>query len=229
MKVLVACEFSGVVRDSFLAKGHDAMSCDLLPTMFPGPHYQGDVRDILGDGWDMMIAHPPCTYLARSGLHWNKRIPGRDKLTDKALDFVRTLMKAPIRKIALENPVGAISSNIEKPTQIIHPYQFWHDASKATCLWLKGLPKLVPTCYIPPRMVNGKFRWANQSDSGQSNVPESKDRWMKKSITYVGIAAAMADQWGGEPSSFHIKQCCGISDCTVQADANPTQLEGSPA
>jgi len=139
MKVLVACEYSGTVRDAFIAKGHDAMSCDLLPTDKPGPHYQGDVCDILDDGWDLMIAHPPCTYLSVSGIHWNNRGRGWEE-TDKALDFVRLLLSANIPKIALENPVSIISSRIRKPDQIIHPYQFGHDASKATCLWLKNLP-----------------------------------------------------------------------------------------
>ena len=141
MKILVACEYSGAVRDAFLAKGHDAMSCDLLPTDSEGPHYQGDVRDVLDAGWDMMICHPPCTYLSVSGIHWNNRGRGWEE-TEKALDFVRLLMGANIPRIALENPVSIISSKIRKPDQIIQPWQFGHDASKATCLWLKNLPKL---------------------------------------------------------------------------------------
>jgi hypothetical protein len=195
MKVLVACEYSGTVRDAFRARGHDAMSCDLLPTDAPGPHYQGDVRDILGDGWDLMIAHPPCTYLCSSGLHWNKRVPGRAQMTEDALDFVRLLLDAPIPRIALENPIGCIGTRIRKADQTIQPWQFGHDASKATCLWLKNLPLLTPTAVVEPRIVNGKKRWANQTDSGQNRLPPSDDRWKIRSETYAGIAAAMVDQW----------------------------------
>lgn len=143
MKVLIACEFSGVVRDAFLARGHDAMSCDLLPSVTPGPHHVGDVREILGDGWDLMIAHPPCTYLSSSGMHWTTRGLRDPQLTEDALDFVRALLDAPVPRIALENPIGCISTRIRKPDQIIQPWQFCHDASKATCLWLKGLAHLV--------------------------------------------------------------------------------------
>lgn len=195
MRVLVACEYSGTVRDAFIAKGHDAVSCDLLPTDKPGLHYQGDVRDILDDGWDLMIAHPPCTYLSVSGIHWNNRGRGWEE-TDKALDFVRLLLSANIQRIALENPVSIISSRIRKPDQIIHPYQFGHDASKATCLWLKNLPKLQPTNMIAPRIVNGRPRWGNQTDGGQNKLPPSDDRWKIRSTTYQGIADAMAETWG---------------------------------
>ena len=195
MKVLVACEYSGTVRDAFLARGHDALSCDLLPTDAPGPHYQGDARDILDDGWDLMIAHPPCTYLCSSGLHWNKRVPGRAQMTEDALDFVRLLLDAPIPRIALENPIGCIGTRIRKANQTIQPWQFGHDASKATCLWLKNLPLLTPTAVVEPRIVNGKKRWANQTDSGQNRLPPSDDRWKIRSETYAGIAAAMVDQW----------------------------------
>jgi len=195
MKVLVACEYSGTVRDAFRARGHDAMSCDLLPTDAPGPHYQGDVRDILGDGWDLMIAHPPCTYLCSSGLHWNKRVPGRAQMTEDALDFVRLLLDAPIPRIALENPIGCIGTRIRKADQTIQPWQFGHDASKATRLWLKNLPLLTPTAVVEPRIANGKKRWANQTDSGQNRLPPSDDRWKIRSETYAGIAAAMVDQW----------------------------------
>lgn len=197
MRVLVACEYSGAVRDAFLALGHEAMSCDLLPTDAPGPHYQGDVRDVLGDGWDLMIAHPPCTYLCSSGLHWNKRVPGRAQQTEDALDFVRFLLAAPVEKIALENPIGCISSRIRRPDQTIQPYHFGHDASKATCLWLKNLAPLRPTSMVEPRMVNGRPRWGNQTDSGQNKLPPSDDRWKVRSATYEGIAKAMAEQWGG--------------------------------
>ncbi len=247
MKVLIACEFSGTVRDAFTAAGHHAVSCDLLPTETPGIHYQGDVRHLL-DGWepvqfagnclgcdfneypckvsnldpdecqcigptqsnieyqeidgimlgrrmdkpnyDLMIAHPPCTYLASSGLHWNKRIAGREKLTLDALEFVKVLLNAPIQKIALENPIGKISTAIRKPDQIIQPWQFGHDASKQTCLWLKNLLKLQPTDIIK------KSRYANQTPTGQNNLPPSKDRWKIRSKTYSGIAKAMAEQWG---------------------------------
>lgn len=194
--MLVACEYSGTVRDAFLRAGHEAMSCDLLPTDVPGPHYQGDVRDVLHDGWDLMVAHPPCTYLCSSGLHWNKRTPGRAELTEQALEFVRLLLDAPIKKIAVENPIGAIGTRITKATQTIQPWQFGHDASKATCLWLKNLPMLVPTEIVEPRIVNGKKRWANQTDSGQNRLPPSADRWKIRSETYRGIADAMAQQWG---------------------------------
>ncbi len=153
MKVLVACEYSGRVRDAFIAAGDEAMSCDLLPTDVPGPHYQGDVRDILYDGWDLMVAHPPCTYLSVSGMHWTTRGLRDPKLTEDALDFVRLLMEAPIKHIAIENPVSVISSRIRKPDQIIHPWMFGHDASKKTCLWLKNLPPLVPYYpdIVPPK------------------------------------------------------------------------------
>ena len=200
LKVLVACEESGTVRDAFLRHGHDAISCDILPTSSPGPHYQGDVRDILYDGWDLMIAHPPCTYLSVSGLHWNTKNPGRAKKTEDAIEFVRILLDAPIPKIALENPVSAISSRIRKPDQIIQPYEFGEDASKKTCLWLKNLPKLTPTRRIAGRLIthNGKMveRWANQTDSGQNRLGPSPNRAKIRSVTYQGIAEAMAQQWG---------------------------------
>jgi len=194
MRLLVACEYSGVVRDAFIARGHEAMSCDLLPTDAVGPHYQGDVRDVLGDGWDMMIAHPPCTYLASSGLHWNKRVAGRDALTEEALEFVRLLLDAPIHRIALENPVGRISTAIRKPEQMIQPWWFGDDASKRTCLWLKNLPPLKETSRLPG---DDKTRRANQTPSGQNRLGPSDDRWKLRSTTYPGIAAAMAEQWGG--------------------------------
>jgi hypothetical protein len=196
VKVLVACEYSGTVRDAFLVKGHEAMSCDLLPTDVPGPHYQGDVFDIINDGWDLMIAHPPCTYLSVSGMHWTKRGLRDPKLTEDALSFVRSLLDAPIGKIALENPISIISSRIRKPDQIVNPWQFGHDASKKTCLWLKNLPLLHPTKIIEPRIVEGKKRWANQTNSGQNKLGPSEDRWKIRSETYKGIATAMAEQWG---------------------------------
>jgi len=181
MRVLVACEYSGTVRDAFIRAGHDALSCDLLPTDSPGPHYQGDVRDILADGWDLMIAHPPCTHLAVSGARWFK-----DKQVEQAeaLEFVRLLLDAPIPRIALENPVSIISSRIRKPDQIIQPWQYGHGETKATCLWLKGLPPLVPT-----DIVSGR-------EARIHKLPPSPDRWKIRSTTYQGIAAAMAGQWG---------------------------------
>jgi hypothetical protein len=194
MKVLVACEYSGTVREAFRALGHDAMSCDLLPTDRPGPHHQGDVLDVIGDGWDLMIAHPPCTYLAASGLHWNKRRPERAAQTEQALTFVMSLANAPIARIAIENPIGALSSRWRKPDQIIQPWMFGEDASKATCLWLKGLPMLRATDVLPGGPT---ARRANQTPSGQNKLGPSPDRWKIRSTTYQGIADAMAQQWGG--------------------------------
>ena len=198
MRVLVACEYSGRVRDAFLANGHYAMSCDLLPSdsLNSGDHHQGDVTEILDRGWDLMIAHPPCTYLSVSGMHWTTRGLRDPKLTEDALDFVRLLLDAPIEKIALENPVSVISSRIRKPDQIINPYEFGHDASKKTCLWLKNLPRLVSTDFVEPRIVDGRKRWGNQTNSGQNKLSPSDDRWKIRSETYEGIAKAMADQWG---------------------------------
>lgn len=193
MRVLVACEYSGRVRDAFLAAGHDALSCDLLPTEAPGPHHQGDVRDVLGDGWDLMIAHPPCTHLAVSGARWFK-----DKQAEQveALAFVRLLLDADIPRIALENPVSIISSRIRKPTQIIQPWHHGHNESKKTCLWLKNLPPLVPSDLLPgdERTIRD-----NQTPSGQNKLGPSPDRWKLRSATYPGIAQAMADQWGHLP------------------------------
>lgn len=197
VKVLVACEYSGIVRRAFRERGHDAWSCDLLPADDGSEfHYQGDVTELLGNGWDLMIAHPPCTYLCSSGLHWNKRRPERAQQTEAALDFVRLLLDAPIERIALENPIGCIGTRIRPADQIIQPWWFGDDASKATCLWLKNLPPLRQTQPIQGRWVNGKQRWANQTDSGQNRLAPSDDRWKKRSETYPGIAAAMADQWG---------------------------------
>jgi hypothetical protein len=172
------------------------MSCDILPTDAPGPHYQGDARNILDDGWDLMVAHPPCTYLSVSGMHWTTRGLRDPKLTEDALAFVRALLDAPIPRIALENPVSIISSRIRPPDQIVQPHQFGHDASKKTCLWLIGLPLLKPTDLIAPRVVDGKPRWGNQTNSGQNRLGPSEDRWKVRSRTYEGIASAMAEQWG---------------------------------
>ena len=183
MKVLIACEYSGTVRDAFIAKGHDAMSCDLLPTDKPGPHYQGDVFDIIDQGWDLMIAHPPCTHLAVSGARWFK---DKQKEQEEALLFVRRLLDSAIPKIALENPISIISSKIRKPSQIIQPWQFGHGETKATCLWLKNLPLLKPT-----NIVEGR-------EARVHKMPPSQDRWKLRSLTYQGIADAMAEQWGTE-------------------------------
>lgn len=195
MRVLVACEFSGVVRDAFIARGHDAGSCDLLPSERPGPHIQEEVELVLEDGWDMLIAFPPCTYLCSSGLHWNKRRPEREQLTHEAMLLVFALVDAPIERIALENPIGCISTNYRQPDQIIQPYQFGHDASKSTCLWLKNLPPLKPTEYVEPRIVNGRKRWGNQTANGQNKLGPSPTRAQDRSRTYQGIADAMAEQW----------------------------------
>ena len=183
MRVLVACEFSGAVRDAFRAVGHDAMSCDLLDTEQPGPHHKGDVLGILSDGWDLMVAHPPCTHLAVSGArHFAaKRADGRQ---DAALAFVRALLDAPIERIALENPVSIISSRVRRPDQVIQPWMFGHGETKATCLWLKNLPKLEAT-----RVVDGRVARVHR-------MPPSATRWAERSRTYSGIAAAMAEQWG---------------------------------
>lgn len=196
MKVLVACEYSGIVRDAFIAKGHNAFSCDLLPTEIDGPHYMGDVTFLLDQNWDLIIAHPPCTYLCSSGLHWNKRRPERQALTDEAVAFFKLFTVNTGVKFCIENPIGCMSRLYRKPDQIIHPHQFGHDASKSTCLWLNKLPPLVPTKHVAPRLVDGKKRWANQTDSGQNALPPSKDRWKIRSTTYQGIADAMAEQWG---------------------------------
>ncbi len=193
MRVLVACEFSGTVRDAFLRQGHDAWSCDLLPTEVIGPHIKADVLTVLDENWDLMIAHPPCTYLCSSGLHWNGRRPGRQAQTDAALAFVKRLLEAPIPRIALENPVGCISTRIRPPDQILHPWQFGHPESKTTCLWLKNLPPLRPTKVL--RLPPGG-RWRNQTKSGQNYLAPSPDRWKLRSLTYPGIAEAMALQWG---------------------------------
>lgn len=200
MRVLVACEYSGAVRDAFRAFGHDAMSCDLLPTEVDGPHYQGSVKDIINDGWDLMVAHPPCTYLATSGLRWlyhpeDKHLPSParrrhpkypNRLIDQesGLAFVQYLMDAPIQKIAIENPISMISSRIRKPDQIIQPWMFGHGETKATCLWLKGLPKITPT-----NIVEGREQKIH-------NLPPGPNRWKERSRTFPGIAAALASQWG---------------------------------
>ena len=197
MKVLVACEFSGTVRDCFIAMGHDAISCDLLPTEARGPHIQGDILDILYDpSWDLIIAHPPCTYLAASGLHWNKKIEGRAEKTEEALDFITAIWEAPVEKLCIENPVGCINPRLDfmpKP-QYVQPYNYGEDASKKTGLWLRGLAPLEPTEVIEPRYVDGKPRWSNQGDTGYDKFGGGQGK--ERSVTFFGIAAAMAMQWG---------------------------------
>ena len=205
MRILIACEYSGIVRDAFIAKGHDAKSCDLIPTESPGPHYQGNVYDILDDGWDLMVCHPPCQYISSSGMSWNKRRPERIPLMEEALVFVSDLWKSGIPKICLENPVGCINTRLDfmPKAQYVQPYQFGHDASKRTGLWLKNLPLLKPTKYIEPRLVPGitlipNKRWSNQDDTGKliDTVHSKKYRAKIRAKTYTGIANAMADQWG---------------------------------
>jgi site-specific DNA-cytosine methylase len=192
MKILIACEYSGTVREAFSKLGHDAWSCDILETEIPGNHLQCDVREILGDGWDMMIAHPPCTHLAVSGARWFK-----DKKVEQAeaLEFVRLLLAAPIKRIALENPISIISSHIRKPDQIIQPWQFGHGETKATCLWLQNLPKLQPT-----NIVEGREQriW---------KMPPGENRWKERSRTFEGIAQAMANQWGNVPTETKRSAC----------------------
>lgn len=179
-KVLIACEFSGTVRDTFIARGISAISCDILPTRSKGPHIQKDVLSVLNRDWELMIAHPPCTYLAAVGLQHTRKFCD----IDAALEFVRTLMDAPIPRICIENPVGIISTQIRKPTQIINPFQFGHPFSKKTCLWLQNLPKLLPTNTVPHDKTI--------DDLHNEGLPRN----LRRSVTFPGIAAAMAEQWG---------------------------------
>jgi len=188
MKVAVLCEFSGIVRDAFIAKGHRAVSCDLLPSERPGAHLIEDIMDRDWSGFDLVIAHPPCTHLAVSGARWFK---GKEEEQEKALDLVRFILNLDVPMIALENPVSIISTRIRKPDQIIRPWQFGHPEAKTTCLWLKNLPLLKPTNILP------KQRWQNQTPSGQNKLGPSPTRWKDRSRTYQGIADAMADQWRG--------------------------------
>jgi hypothetical protein len=192
MRILVACEFSGVVRDAFIQRGHDATSCDLLPTEKPGKHIQGDVLPLLKESWDMIVAFPPCTDLCVSGArHFAaKRADGRQQA---AIEFFMALADADCPRIAIENPVGFMSSVWRKPDQIVQPYWFGHPESKKTCLWLKGLPLLKPTNILG---LPGRGYWDNQTPSGQNKLGPSPDRAKKRSITYSGIAQAMGDQWG---------------------------------
>lgn len=214
MRILVACEESQTITKELRSRGHMAFSCDLQECSGGHPewHFKRDVFEIINLGWDMMIAHPPCTYLSVSGLHWNKRNPERAQKTEDALKFVQKLMDADIPKIAIENPVSCISSRIRKPDQIIQPYQFGDDASKKTCLWLKGLKPLEHTDYIKPRIVEGKERWGNQRDDGQNFILDKKGvilGWNNEEIkkarskTFPGIAKAIAEQWCSEQKGWH--------------------------
>jgi hypothetical protein len=196
MRILVGCEFSGTVRDAFIALGHDAMSCDVLPTESPGPHYEGDVLDVLNDGWDLAVFHPPCTYLAKSGLRWMYEQPDRwQHLIDGAV-FFRTLLEAPIPRVAVENPsMHRWATKIvgRRYDQLVQPYEFGHTERKGTGLWLRGLPPLLATHDLKaetmalPAIERDRCHWA----------PPGADRWKRRSMTYPGIAAAMAMQWGG--------------------------------
>ena len=196
MKILVACEYSGRVRDAFIKKGHEAMSCDLLETDASGPHYTGDVLDILGQGWDMLIAHPPCTYLANSGVHWLHKDEARWGLLDEGAAFFKVLLEANVDKVAIENPImhkyakeriGGV-----RQTQVIQPWMFGHTEQKATCLWLKNLPPLEQTKNVKDEMM----KLDPKERQRLHYLPPSKDRWKLRSTTYQGIADAMAEQWG---------------------------------
>jgi len=198
MRVLVACEYSGAVRDAFIAAGHDAMSCDVLPTDVFGPHYQGDVRDVLHDGWDIMIAHPPCTYLTNAGVTWLHRDADRWAKLDEGAAFFKVLLNAPISKICVENPImhkyakeriGGV-----KQSQTVQPWMFGHTEQKATCLWLKGLPLLTPTDNVKAQMM----ALPDRERQRLHYLPPSADRWKLRSTTYAGLAAAMAEQWGDQ-------------------------------
>jgi len=213
MKILIACEYSGAVRDSFTKLGHDAMSCDLLPTDKPGPHYQGDVRNVLDDDWDMVIAFPPCTDICVSGAkHFSvKRADGRQQA---AVDFFMLFANCKAPRVAIENPIGIMSSEWRKPDQIIQPFQFGHEARKPTCLWLKNLPKLTPTKIVSQGEIH-VTKGGNRLPKWY-NLPPSKDRWKIRSATFQGIADAIAAQWS-EPELYSLQTCLFAS-----AAENPT-------
>lgn len=199
MRVLVACERSGVVRSAFRCRGHEAYSCDILPSTYRSTyHIQADVLTVLEDGWDLIIAHPPCTHLCSSGA---RHFESKRQLQQEALDFVFSIWQCSVPKLCIENPVGVLSSLFKKPSQVIQPYQFGHDASKSTCLWLRGVDLLKPTKTIRPKQVSDKHyrvnsRWGNQSPCGADSRGPSTTRGFDRAITYSGIASAMADQWG---------------------------------
>lgn len=197
MKILIACEFSGTVRDAFAARGHNAWSCDLLPSETPGNHICGDVLGILADGWDLMIAHPPCTYLAAMAIWWNAKRPERWPLTHAARDFVDQVWNAPIPRVALENPIGFLNRNWRRPTQVVHPWQFGHEASKPTCLWLRGLPLLRSTKIVGKGEFYMKANGARMAKWSHITSGTNKAKRARiASLTFPGIADAMADQWG---------------------------------
>ena len=201
MKILIACEFSGIVRDAFIKKGHDAISCDILPTDKPGPHYQGDVFDIINDGFDMMIAHPPCTYLCVTGNKWMKpefrdRFPNRVQQRKDAIQFFMDLYNVNIEKICIENPVGVMSTKFRKPNQYIHPYYFGDKHSKKTGLWIRGLPLLEKTNVVEPEMYTYKDGRKDPIWHVESMKLPKEERSKIRSRTFQGIADAMADQWG---------------------------------
>jgi hypothetical protein len=209
MKVLIACERSGVVRNAFAALGHDAWSCDLEDA--PGQHIRGDAREVLCDGWDLLVAHPPCQFLSVSGMHWTVRGVRPWSATHDALDFFARMLLAPIDRICVENPISVASSWIREPDQIVQPYEFGDDASKATAFWLKNLPRLRIDAAkrIDGRMVRDadgvlRERWSNQTDSGQNKLGPSEDRAAERAQTYPGIAAAMALQWGGAQQALRL-------------------------
>ena len=198
MNILIACERSGKVREAFRKLGHEAWSCDVEEADDNSIyHFKCKVEEVVDRPWDMMIAFPPCTYLCSSGLHWNKRVEGRQAQTEEALSFVRYLMDADIPRIAIENPIGCISTKIRPPDQYIQPWEFGHDAQKKTCLWLLGLPELRPTKRVRGKQIGKKIIYGNQTPSGQNKLGPSPDRAKLRSETYQGIADAMADQWGG--------------------------------
>lgn len=197
MNVIIAGECSGITRDAFATLGHNSWSCDLKPSKRPGQHWQGSWRDIEWSFFDLLIAHPECTHLAVSGAaHFAaKRADGRQQA---AIEEFMWLANAPVKMKCIENPVCIMSTIYRKPDQIIQPYEFGHDASKKTCYWLTGLPPLMPTQYVEPRMADGKPRWSNQTNSGQNKLGPSDDRSEIRSDTYIGVASAMAMQWGGQ-------------------------------
>lgn len=207
MKVLVACEFSQIVTAAFTRRGHYAMSCDLLPAEQSYPHYQGDIMDLLSntwDEWDLMIAHPPCTYLTVTGNRWFKpeyreRFPNREQQRQDAIDFFLFLAEIPIPKIAVENPIGIISTVYRKPDQIIQPYYFGDPERKSTCLWLRNLPKLLPTNIVKPHIISFKNRKGTDGAWHMSTIKlPPLERMKARSRTFQGVADAMAEQWGME-------------------------------
>lgn len=203
MKILVACEFSGVVREAFRRRGHDAWSCDLLDTEIPGQHIKADVRSVIGERWDLMVAHPPCTYLTVAGNKYFKpeyasRFPTRQQDRERAIEFFMLLVNSGIERVAIENPIGVISTRYRKPDQIIQPYQFGHQDRKPTCLWLKGLNPLLPTRIVSQVIVrNRNGKTASAHHDAALRLPPA-ERWKVRSRTYDGIAEAMAEQWGGD-------------------------------